>query len=269
MRVILMILCVIAGMLWMPLTAGAWLENKPENYTTVLTDYSFDAVIPTGPDQPMGDGSGWNVYYPTAARTTKRIVDTTGAVSPQHSVETLYETGDNRGVGKVKFYRSAASSITEFYVSIRVKWDSNYEWHPLSNKLLFLEPGNILLQSRYIKNGTQWYNSFLINGTAYLPFNNMPIPLGEWVTIEFIMKRSATAGEFHVWLNGVKTLEQTGINVPTTSSSQTLDINDTWGGDGVPRSRQSQRWIDHVYIAVPGDSNNPPPAAPAELRVVP
>lgn len=272
MRRALMVLCQIAGLLWMPLTAGAWLDNKPTNYNTVLTDYTFDAQIPTtASDQPMGDGSGWYVYYPTSRRTTTRIADFTGEISPQHVMETRYEVGDLHGIGKVKLYRSVPSSIKEFYIAMRVKWDSDYEWHPISNKLFYLEPGNIILQSRHVSNSIQRYNSVYIGGTGgtdHMPDNNIPITLGEWHTIEYIIKRGTTNGELHVWLDGVKTMTKTGINVPPTTSTQTLDLNDTWGGDGAPRTRQSWRWMDHLYIAVPGDGNTSPPATPVGLRII-
>lgn len=235
-------------------TGPGWLANKPSTYTNVLTDYAFDATIPTASsDQPMGDGSGWNTYYPTTARTTSRVADTSGGVSPTNVVETLYETGDATGVGKVKFYLFADSAITEFYVALRIKWDSNYEWQPISNKLFFLEPGNIILQSRHLSNAVQRYLSVFIGDTStdHLPDNNVTITLGDWHTIEYIVKRSTTAGELHVWLDGVKTMTKTSVNVPTTAVQQTLDINDTWGGSGSARTRSSWRWIDHVYIATP------------------
>ncbi len=235
-------------------TSG-WLAHKPANFTNVVADYGFNAPIPSASsDQPMGDGSGWHVYYPTGARTTTRVAGTPGEVSSQYAVETLYQAGDNSGVGKVKFYHDRISaSVTEFYVALRVKWDSNYEWQSISNKLFYIEPGNIVLQSRHNSGGIQRYLSVYIGSgdTDHMPTNNVAIPLGEWVTIEYQVKRHATQGELHVWLNGVETMHRTGIFVPTTSSTQELDINDTWGGAGSPRTRDSRRWLDHVYIATP------------------
>jgi len=234
---------------------AGWLAHKPANYTNVVTDYGFNAPIPSATsDQPMGDGSGWHVYYPTSARTTTRLADQTGGVSPENVVETIYQAGDNSGVGKVKFYHDRISgSISELYIALRVKWDSNYEWQSISNKLFYIEPGNIILQSRHASGGIQRYLSVYIGSgdDDYMPDNNLTIPLGQWVTIEFLVKRSMTAGEVRVWMNGIETMHKTGIPVPTTTSGQQLDINDTWGGAGGPRTRESRRWVDHVYIATP------------------
>lgn len=231
-------------------TPTGWLANLPAGLS-VVTDYAFNAVIPTASsDQPMGDGSGWNVYYPTAARTTQRIVDTSGGVSPQYAMETLYESGDVSGVGKVKLYiPSISSTVRKFYVCMRIKYDSNYEWNTISNKLFYIEPGNIILQSCHNVGGTQYYGSVYISGTDHLPTNNVTWPLGEYMTVEYYVYRHATAGILQVWVNGVQTLNETNINVPIPSGTQEINLNDTWGGSTSARTRNSYRWMDHIYIA--------------------
>ncbi len=175
-------------------------------------------------------------------------------MSPEYAVQTQYEIGDMGGVGKVKFYTNPISgSISQFYIALRVKWDNGYKWNDISNKLFYVEPGNIVLQSRHNVGGIQRFLSVYVGAynDDWLPDNNIAIPEGQWVTIEFLVERSTTAGELRVWLNGVQTMHKTNIRVPTTGSSQRLDINDTWGGGGGPRVRNSYRWLDHVYIATP------------------
>ena len=234
-------------------SSGGWLANKPANFTNVRTNYGFDAPIPSATsDQPMGDGSGWNVYYGFwPVHNSARISDASGGVSPTYVVQTDYPANTR---GNTKFYfQPISASASEFYVAMRVKWDSNYEWNDISNKLFYIEPGNLVLQSRHNVGGIQRYLSVYIgaNDSDHLPTNNVPITLGQWHTIEYLVRRGTTNGEIHIWLDGVTTLHETGIFVPTTSSSNLLDINDTFGGGGPNRTRTSTRWIDHVYIATP------------------
>lgn len=244
--------------------AMAWLDNKPTNYTRVLSDWSCSGSVPTAAkDQPFPDSSGWNIIYPDVnKKTTTCIQDALSGVS-QTSIQTIYKAGDPSGVGRRTIYKYLTSDVTELYVSMRVKWDSNYEWNSISNKLFYWEPGNIILQSRHLMPEGQRYLSVYVGGTGqdYGPTNPVTISLGEWHTIEFMVKRGSN-GHLKVWLDGVNVMNRTGVNIPAQTNGQWVQDDDTWGGSTGPRSRDSTIWLAHLYIATVGTGTTPPPPPP-------
>lgn len=243
--------------------ALAWLDNKPASYTRVLSDYAFSTPVPTAAtDQPFPDGSGWNIIYPSGKKTSVRVEDATCDTSPPYSIETTYNAGDSSGVGNATIYKYLPSDVTELYVALQVWWDPNYEWNSISNKLFYLEPGNIILQSKHLDSVTniQRYLTVYVGGTGkdYMPTNPQTITLGTCHTIEYLVKRGAS-GHLKVWLDGVQVMDRVGINIPSGTSGQWVQIDDTWGGSTGPRTRTSKRRVGHIYLATVGAGPAPEP----------
>jgi hypothetical protein len=221
--------------------------NRPVNYTTVISDYAFNDVPPASADAPMGT-EGWNVVFASGGGLT-RETDPTAPISPTNVLQWHYGPGHTAGTGVGNVYREVDPSITEFYVAFSVWHDSNYEWNSISNKLFYIEPGNIILQSRH----NNEYLSVYIgqSDVNYAPTNPRPIPLGQWVNIEYQVKRGPS-GFIRVWMNGVLVTSYTGINVPAgDGQTQELKLDSTWGGQTGPTTRDSYRRIDHILIATP------------------
>ncbi len=223
--------------------------NRPVNYTTTLSDYAFRDLPLVDNDSPLG--GGWSVYNNQNA-TVSRVSDATAPQSPSEVLQWHFPTGHPSGTNVGNVYRSAPANASEFYVAFSMWHDANFEWNSISNKLFYLEPGNIILQSRHSMAGGQKYLSVYIGGTGkdYAPTNNIPIPLGQWVNYEFIVKRG-NSGVLKVWMNGTLVLDYANIAVPTTTSGQELKLDTTWGGSTGPTTRDSYRRIDHIVVAIP------------------
>jgi len=221
--------------------------NRPANYTTVISDYAFNDVPPAAADAPMGI-DGWNVVFASGGGLTREL-DPTAPISPSNVLQWHYPPGHTAGTGVGNVYREVDPNITEFYVAFSVWHDANYEWNSISNKLFYIEPGNIILQSRHNNEYLSVYiGQYDVN---YAPTNPRPIPLGQWVNIEYQVRRGPN-GFIRVWMNGVLVTSYTGINVPMGDGQrQELKLDSTWGGQTGPTTRDSYRRIDHILIATP------------------
>ncbi len=118
----------------------------------MITDYPFNDVVPasTG-DAYVGDI--WSTVF-NGSGDTRRVADTTGGISPQYVLENHYPAGHASGTGVGQIFGSVSASVREFYVCMRVKFSSNYEWNTISNKFFIFEPDHIILESRHY--GDYW-----------------------------------------------------------------------------------------------------------------
>ena len=219
--------------------------NRPANYTKVVSDYAFGEVLPgNDADQPFGTG-GWSMI---GGSQITRVSDPTAPVSSPYALQWQFDPGaGGTSVGNV--YRVISMNTNELYVAFSIWHDPNFEWNTISNKLLYWEDGNIILQSRH----NDSYLSLYIGAydRVYDPNGYQPRQSdfdGKWVNIEYIIKRG-NPGLLKVWMNG-QLVSNHAVQVPTLSSWSEMSINSTWGGGGT-RLRTSYRRIDHVLVATP------------------
>ena len=145
------------------------------------------------------------------------------------------------------------TNISEVYVSFSLWHDSNFEWNAISNKMLYWENGNLIVQSRH---NTGDYLSFYNGsggGQSYEP-NQGPRPTmgdfnGKWVNVEVQIKRG-TSGFFKIWLNGVL-VSNHSVSLQSIQGESYLRLDSTWGGSTGPRTRDSHRRVGHILIATP------------------
>lgn len=224
-----------------PPTGGLYV-NRPANYTTVLSDYAFNDSYPNGTatDQPVG--GGWNLIYwlNGGISTVTKVSDPTGPISPSNVLQWKYYAGGPAG-GVGDLYHSLPN-VNRIYVAFALKHDANFEFNGVSNKLFYLEPGNFILQSRH---DNDWYSLYK-GGTAYTPSINTPITKGTWEMVEILA--DGVAGNVKVWINGQL---RTNQNISFTQAWNQMKLDSTWGGFSVPRTRDSYRWVDHIFVATP------------------
>lgn len=227
-----------------PPVAGLY-PHRPASYTRVLTDYAMNDAPIRVDDGPLG--GGWGMYH---GQGMTLVSDPTAPVSPPNVLQWNYGAGGSSGVGVGKLYFRPPATATAFYVAFSIWHDPNFEWNSISNKLFYLEPGNILVQARH----NAAYLSIYIGAfdVVYDPNGYVPTTAdfnGRWARIEIVVRRG-TPGLIQVWLNGQLVSTYTG-DVPNPGGFNEISLDSTWGGATGPRTRNSMRRIDHVLIATP------------------
>src|SRR3989344_2080469 len=228
--------------------AGTRCANRPASYTTTVTDYAFSDSVPATTQGSIG--GGWGISWNAAGRTSI-VTDATAPVSPSNVLQWKYDAGGSSGSG-VGDVSHSLPNVNQVYWCVFIKHSSNFEWNSISNKLLYLEPGNLLLESRLFQNYLPIWRSNGYGGTT------TPLPLNTWTQVEWLVdsvnKRSM------VWRDGVL---ETDLSMPVLAGGYgEAKIASTWGGSTGPRTRDSYRWIDHVLIAIPGSGTVTPPPPP-------
>jgi len=262
--------------------------NRPAGYNTVLTDYAFNAVIPTtGTEVPVGDGSGWNVVGNDGDMF--RGSDATAPISPSNVLEWTYVAGSGTptsSAGFGKLYRVAPTAMSAMYVQFAVWHDANFEFNIVSNKLFYDFVYNGIASGVHIF-ATTLSGQFLIwvdeannavptygPNTAYGAFLsdcsidsvNREITgvapsyfRGHWINIE-LQLIYGSSGTLRAWIGrsdgsegsaGQLIMQHTGVVVAGPGGSHELQLDSTWGGGNGPTKRNSTRRIDHVLIAHP------------------
>jgi len=191
-------------------------------------------------------GGGWSVVY-NAGGSMARVSDPTAPVSPPYVLQWKYPAGHASGGGVGNLVHDLAGNASEVYVAFSMWHDSNFEWNSISNKMLYLEPGNILVESQVYGQALVGYIGSI--GGIYYPSIVQSWPMGGWASIEVQIRRG-TNGLLRVWKNGVLVLDR-ALSIPTTTSLQELKLDTTWGGQTGPKTRDSYRRIDHVFVATP------------------
>src|SRR3989344_4012615 len=232
--------------------AGTRCANRPASYTTTVTDYAFSDSVPATTQGSIG--GGWGISWNAAGRTSI-VTDDTAPVSPSNVLQWKYNSGGSSGSG-VGDLSHSLSSVNQIYIAFAVKHDANFEFNSISNKLLYLEPGNLILQSKHFQDWYSFYNG-AAGGTVGQPTVNTSITVGQWELVEILV--DAGTDNVKVWINGQL---RSNLSTPMAGGWNQVKLDSTWGGSTGPRTRDSYRWIDHVLIAIPGSGTVTPPPPP-------
>lgn len=231
------------GVVTPPPTAGH--PNKPANYTKVLTDYRFATTLPVRQGAPIGDGSGWSVNNGGG--------DMTIVQDPEKGSVLQWRYRANRGTPGSSFNSGLAffgcpTSTREFYIDFSVWHSADFEWNRVANKLFYVEPGNIVLESRVdADNYLSMAGGGVPNGKISSTLRTFP--LNRWIRVTLQVVRGPN-GLIKVWADNALVVSYTG-NVPGTGSYCELKLDSEWGGGSGPTSRDSYRRVDRIHIAVP------------------
>jgi hypothetical protein len=237
-------------------SAGGAYPNRPTNYSTVLGEFDASAAVPAGGQiQRAVVGTPWSVIYDgvdggTAASNWTRVSDATAPQSPPYVWQLHMPPGTwDTGHGFGNLFTALPPSNTELYLSISIKWDPNFEWHAVSNKFLWFDAGQILVQSR---EGSDWLHAEALDvSTWFDPQVNTPISLGVWHQVEVVLRRGIP-GTIKVWMDGVLRTSYTSVNIPLPNNVfSDFVLTGHQGGGAFTRTRDSYYWIDHIFIAAP------------------
>lgn len=233
-----------------PPVTGAAYPNRPATYTRVLTNYPFTEAPPTtGVDTcPMGT-QGWCMIG-GGPEAVQRITDATAPTGDKTVWEQAYRPGDGGGnaAGNI-YFDKPTNTASKLYASVWVWYSPGFEWNQISQKLLYWEDGNILLQQNHNTNNP--LSMYIGAYDVTYDINKCPNPgltsfEGKWHQIEWQVERG-NSGLLRVWLDG-KLCSDYRVQVPAVSGWWQFNVNSTWGGGGT-RTRTSYRRVDHVFLA--------------------
>jgi hypothetical protein len=242
--------------------------NRPPSFTN-SAEIDFSQAIPGSPgsDRPISGAPGWAMIYDNAdggGSNFSEISDASAPLSPSgvwqaHWAPGSYGggvigSGSGHGIGNVYY---TLPSPTALYGSIRIKFDANYAWHPISNKFVFLSPDAILVQ---LDEGGNWLHGEVLDAGVWLDPNNAdtpssvaistwrndPISRGVWHHVEFVVDRAA--GTFKIWLDGSLKTSASNIVFPSSTFTE-FNLTAFRGGGGETISQDMYWYYDHAFIA--------------------
>jgi hypothetical protein len=238
-----------------PPSQSGFYPNRPSNYTTVLAEFDGSATVPPNPgtDRPIAGTSWWTIYdnAPDGTSDWTKVSDPTAPQSGPDVWRLRFYPGTwDIGHGFGNLYTNLPATNRELYLSLQIKWDSQFEWNT-STKLLWFDAGAILFP---VLESNNWLNADMLGLTTpmwYNPQFNSPVTLGVWHHIELVLKRG-NPGTIQIWMDGVLRTNYTSANVPEPNNSWAhFLLTGHLGGGGMTKLRDSYYWIDHILIAAP------------------
>jgi hypothetical protein len=218
-------------------------------------------------DRPVGDVEDDNWIHVSEKITTE--TDSTAPFSPPYVKQFHYLEGDTSPTpgGGITTY-NPADKLEEvflgFWVKLLYPWDEHSSG--VSPKLVFFRDngtgggGDPLV---VIRKPTGEIRGVLQNGGA--PPNRLltenvgvsNVPVGEWHKIEIYAVTNSDPsgvvkdGEFHMWVDGVKTTEYTDVwwSDAATPGWDLISFQPLWGGQGDTLQHDNFLRIDHFYIS--------------------
>ncbi len=246
--------------------SGGPYPNRPANFVN-SREIDFSEEVPpntTSGDRPIV-GTTFAVLYdytdsPDGLSNFARLTDTAAPHSPSGVWRLRFKAGtysNDHGAGNIFTDESIPGGPSAVYVSLWHKVDPNYPWHPISNKFLYMVPGQVLVQinedGKWLHgeslNAGQWLDpAGTLNGAVLLTYKNDPISRGVWHHYEVLVDK--VAGVFKIWMDG--DLKTSAINV-RFSESYFSDVALTGhrGGGGEIMPRDGYWFMDHLFIAWP------------------
>jgi hypothetical protein len=229
-----------------PPSGGAW-PNEPAGWT-VVTDYDMHA---------LNDG-GWANVYPSdiTSGQVSVVTEATGPVNPT-SWQFYYRAGNTSLCG--------AAPATEYYAFNATKQLYYAFWIRFSNPFSFPGDNEVHVVVSFTASGNgsgivfdmsgagdvYFVNEFAGNGgNSNIYASRSPSwSLGGWHQVELLFDY---AGTVQAWVDGVLTVNATGVRYPSDAGFTQVEISPTWGGcaGGAP-AFDSWIWYNHVRVSRP------------------
>jgi len=241
-----------------PDTTPVFGSNEPAGFTAYTTR-DFNVRDPA--DWWIG-GSGRAGQAPDKFQI---VQDATSPGSPPNVGRITYEPGFGGGwpPARTGFGRFSAS---ELYVSMWFKVSANWQRHPVGvNKILYITDGSNggggdpMYLNLQTSGSADWIFRVHLQGPTGARnlsenLGHVRVIPGRWHKIEVILRMNsnptASDGESHVWVDGVKTAAYT--NVRWSRGDLTFDSvrwEPIWGGVGGVVSQTMYQYADRIYVS--------------------
>lgn len=230
-------------------TSGEGGAHEPSSFTKI-TERGFSAF----------DEDGWS----DQRNSNLSLVD--GALQQRHPGAEDWDDCSATGGGWEGGKGGSTSQGTfadkkALYLHVWVKLSSNFEGHGSGvNKYIFIRGNGGGAEVAYILFRGVDSGTLKVNMNAQGQYNdNMSsaaVSRDQWVEIEAIFVQNSAIdvadGEYHQWVNGVKTSEHFDVLYAINTNKDHFDavrINPTWGGVGDCLTHNQFIWTDHIYVS--------------------
>jgi hypothetical protein len=228
-------------------SAGPW-PNAPAGWT-VVTDYDAHAL----------NSGGWVNAYATSITSGQVSVvhDPTGPLNPT-VWQFYYRQGDQRlcGAGPgTEYYNLPATK--HLYLGEWVKFSNPFSFPTVNGSdpelhtlYVFAQSGKGQLVLDMQANGDIRLVSEFGAGTNFYSMASPHWTLGAWHRVEMLLD---AAGAATVWMDGVLSINATGIPYPADAGFNEVQVTGTWGGCIPPNAPafDSWVWVNHIDIRTP------------------
>lgn len=229
--------------------------NRPVGLTTLVDTDFDDFTLPTAEGAAV-TGTGADGWYTNNGGGRLSIIDESG----DKILRAAFPGTGGGGGGVGIIYHDYPASHTRFYIGLKLRHPAGAELNGISNKLFYLEPGNIILES--YENGPgapvliedvsggNWLSVYdgTLAGTMYRSPATTALSIGAWDIIEWIVTKGSGAGcGFQVYLNGVLVNSRSGA-MPAPGGYGELKYDTTWGG-GLNHTQAWNRDVAHIIVA--------------------
>jgi hypothetical protein len=220
---------------------------------TLIGDNPFDVAAP----------SGWTCY--ACAQLSIEDAPNLGIQSPGRVAAAQFPTGFVGGSAPINLARSGFS-VDSLYIHFTFAVSANWNGHSSNiNKIFFItnsshddlgftaygsgsNPLSFQIFTQNVVGSGQYYRANITGGE---------IRRGVPVEIEVLIVMDSGAGnadgQLHVWMDGRKTHQHTGVNTRRSGDDDTINElfwNPTYGGGNVDSVPSVQyQYIDHLYLS--------------------
>jgi hypothetical protein len=231
---------------------------------------AFAGVIAESRFNTMDEGGMGCVQYLTNGVT----ISSSQTDTPDQSNELQFYypkglQGNGSSGGKCWFVTTAK---TEFYIEYYIKLSSNWEWHPVIQKLVYIyTPSHNTHITTYAMNGYPGAHLIgVLTNTRNLYANdpNFYFKPGRWYKIDQYYKmndRDVGNGIIKMWVDDVLLVDVSDVVILTSSMPaedtglSDFDVSPVWGGIAdVNKSHDDYLWFDHFTISTDSINGNLP-----------
>ena len=227
-----------------PPPGGVW-THEPTG-ASFVSDDPFDLL----------DEGGWQAIWNTNGYGSI-TQDPTAPLSPSNVYQVKYPTGFAAGSGPATELL-ALPGLKRAYVGIWWKVSNPWQGNPTNvNKIEYLmtpnSQGSIFLCMYGTPGGPYELRVFPQFTTSTLQWltpnvNHVPVTLGVWHKIEWLVDYSGSTSRIQWWMDGVLIGDYSGDPAPTLALNE-YHMDPVWGGvDGV-KSETDYYWYDHAHIS--------------------
>ena len=226
-----------------PSGGSAW-PNEPSGLTPV-TDQPWDGLTTLG----------WNSIYNTAGLATI-VSDPTAPYSPSDVLQYEYPSGFQSGAAPATEYLSLPS-LKRVFVGTWWKASNPWQGNPTNvNKIQYLFTNSMgsIFMCMYGAPGGPYelrvFPQFTISQDVWLTpnVNNVPVTLGQWHRIEWLVDYSGTTSRIQWWLDGTLIGDYSGVPMPSEALVE-YHLTPVWGGTLGTKTETDYYWFDHTHIS--------------------
>lgn len=226
-----------------PPSGGVW-PNEPAGLTTV-TDQPWNGLTTLS----------WNSIYNTAGLAAI-VSDPSAPFSPSNVIQYEYPSGFQSGAAPATEYVSIPS-LKKVYVGTWWKVSNPWQGNPTNvNKIQYLFTNSMgsMFMCMYGTPGGPYeirvFPQFTTSQDVWLTpnVNNVPVTLGTWHRIEWLVDYSGSTSRIQWWMDGTLLGDYSGVPLPSEALIE-YHLAPVWGGTLGTKTETDYYWYDHTRIS--------------------